>query len=68
MVKYLILLLFLTGCKASQPTFLTLTAYSPGERSTTYWFGKFPNRLTLVDTLGAYDFSDTIFLIKKPKQ
>ena len=65
MIKQLVfLLLLLSGCKASQPAFLELKAYSPSQNYTTYWFGNFPNRLVLVDTANAYQFPDTIFLTK----
>jgi hypothetical protein len=67
-MKYLIIALFLTGCKASQPTFLTLKTTSPSENFTTYWFSNGCNELRLVDTVGAYEFPDTIFLIKNQQK
>lgn len=60
-----VLSVFVTGCKTMRQSTIPLTAISPSEDYTTYWFKGPGIRVQIKDTANAYNFGDSITIGKK---
>jgi len=64
-VLSLLMVLTMMSCKTTHTLNFTLSAISPGPGDKcTYWFRNGSNRMIVHDTIGAYDFPDTLHLEK----